>query len=99
MITRRAFIAAMKKNGYTYNKKDLLHRDNFDGNSDIEVWIYVLKHYKADKEYTHISIQRKYMTPDDDTGDLVLQDFNYVPYDHVMLLLSLVKDMRKWWLA
>lgn len=99
MITRRAFVAAMKNNGYSYNPKTgLLYCGKFDDNSDIEVWLYIIKHKRTGKEYANISVQKKFMVPND-AGDKVLTNYNYIPFDHVMLLLSMVKDMRKWWLA
>jgi hypothetical protein len=102
MITRRSFIAAMKKNGFTYSPRTrLLHRDGFDGNPAIEVIMYIkVATAHENKEYVEFWLQKKFGY-DHETADEValFRTYDLIPFEHVMLQLSLIKDMRRWWLA
>lgn len=98
MITRRAFIAAMKKNGYAYDPTTkLLYKGEFDGSDKMEVLIFLMERGFKGKEYCNIRVQEK--DHSEEAGVVIFGRHNWVPYDHVMLLLSMIKDIRKWWAA
>ncbi len=98
MITRRAFIASMKKNGYTYDpKQGLLHRGEFDGSDKMEVLVWLKQGGFKGKEYCNLRVQEK--NHSEYAGVVMFGRHDLVPYDHVMVLLSLIKDIRSWWAA
>jgi hypothetical protein len=100
MIYRRTFIAAMKRNNFLYNSKTkIMRRTYLDSIGDgIDVRIYLQNDTVLSKEYVDIRIQT-YEFIDKMCNVILLDERKRIPYEHVMLELALIKDIRKWWAA
>jgi hypothetical protein len=93
-MKRKAFIDGMVQNGYEYEPKEqVLTKQKFADDDNLFTVIYLRQPFRG-KEHVNIRIWPKTEYAQDIP---IARQHNFVPYENVVLLLALIKDMYLWW--